>query len=151
MKPPRTTDPRADWVFPPERRFVVREFTVTIPLRLANLNEMIRLKGSAYKGAWNRQKVAYEKAIKLAWVKASIAKGGAQIIDSPYTMRYLLLCKDKRSDPSNLAAGAEKVVLDALVDAGALPGDGYKWHRSSSWECVDSAAWGVVVTARVMT
>lgn len=148
MKAPRTTDQRAEWVFPPERRHVVSEFTFTVPVKLVNLNEMIRLKGSSYKGAWNRQKIAYEKAVRLAWVKMSIAKGGAQIIDQPYTVRYLLLCKDRRSDPSNIAAGAEKVTLDALVDAGALPGDGYKWHRGSSWECVEARTWGVIVTVR---
>lgn len=141
-------DPRATWTFPPERQFVVREFTVTIPGKPMNLNEIIRLKASTYKGAWNREKIKHERCVRLAWVKMSIAKGGAQIINGPYSMRYLLLCKDRRSDPSNLAAGAEKVILDALVDAGALPGDGFKHHRSSSWEAIESDGWGVVVTAR---
>jgi hypothetical protein len=143
-------DPRADWAFPPERRFVVREFTVTIPGKPVNLNDMIRLKGSRYKGAWNKAKIKHEAAIKLAWVKMSIAKGGAQIVDGPYKVRYLLLCKDRRSDPSNLAAGAEKTILDALVDAGAIPGDGFKHHRASSWEAIESKGWGVVVTVKAV-
>ena len=142
------SDPRADWVFPPERRFIVPEFTFTIPAKPMNLNEIIRLKGGRYKGAWNRQKIKREAVIKLAWVRMSIAKGGAQIVNGPYRVRYLLLCKDKRSDPSNLAAGAEKTILDALVDAGAIPGDGFKYHRSSSWEAIESSGWGIVVTVK---
>lgn len=142
------SDPRADWVFPPERRFVVREFTITIPGKPVNLNEMIRLKGSRYKGAWNRAKIKAESAIKLAWVKMSIARGGAQIVQGSYSVRYLILCKDRRSDPSNLAAGAEKTILDALVDAGAVEGDGFKFHRASSWEAIEADGWGVIVTVK---
>lgn len=145
-KPPKITDPRSSWIFAPNDVRVVDSFTFTIPHRLADLNEMIRLKGSRWKGAWNKQKIAFEAAVKLAWVTTSVQHGGALQVKGAYTMRYLLLCKDKRTDPSNLFAGAEKVVLDALVSCGAVEGDGFKHHRASSFEATKAAAWGCVVT-----
>ncbi len=38
---------------------------------------------------------------------------------------------DRRRDPDGIAGGGRKVVLDGLVQAGVLPGDG--WDHVSGW------------------
>lgn len=144
-KPPKIVDSRAEWVFPPERLETVESMVVAIPHKLPNLNDVIRLKGGRYAGAWNKVKVAFERAIRLAWVLDGINRGKAHRIIGPYRVSYTLLCKDRRSDPSNLFAGAEKVILDALVGCGALEGDGYKLHKGSAFVAQDSDKWGVIV------
>lgn len=51
-----------------------------------------------------------------------------------------------RRDPDNFCAGGRKVVLDALVRAGVLPGDG--WKHVAGWcdEWLVSSEPGVSVT-----
>lgn len=146
-RPPRITDIRAEWLFPPDRLTVVGELTFAIPHRLPNLNDFGDWKASRDKGMWNRHKIAYEKAVRLAWVLTSIRAGNrGLVVRGAYKVRYLLLLKDKRSDPSNLFAGAEKVVLDGLQACGAIEGDGCKHHKGSEFGWEASDRWGVVVT-----
>lgn len=40
-------------------------------------------------------------------------------------------CQNRRRDPDNIAAGGRKFILDGLVNAGVLPGDG--WAAKISW------------------
>lgn len=40
-------------------------------------------------------------------------------------VRYDWRAPNKRTDPSNLAAGGRKIIEDALQEAGVLPGDGW--------------------------
>ncbi len=47
-------------------------------------------------------------------------------------MRFWWYERNRRRDPDNVAAGGRKLVLDGLVSAGVLEGDG--WHHIRSWE-----------------
>jgi hypothetical protein len=152
VKPPRITDIRADWLYTPDRMAAVKEFTLRIPHRLPSLNEIIDMKANQgeewARAQWSQFKEAYEKAVRLQWVLDAIQRGQAAVIRGRYKATYTLLCGDKKTDPSNLFAGAEKVILDALVRCGALEGDGFKHHRDSKFEAIESKSWCVVVKLR---
>lgn len=136
-------------------------FSFTVPQRPPSLNEIDDLKKQAAKirgTMYTAYKIAWEEVIRHYWVMqtglgaSEIVVAGKprgyvpQIIRSPYLVRYMYLLKSRRWDPSNLHAAFEKFMLDALVDVGALPGDGAKWHRGSSYTWTDSESWGAVIS-----
>lgn len=117
--------------------------TFFIPGRLPGLNEIIlastqrRGKGNAY------------SAMKKAWGReiGLIARmTGFQPIERGHFMFHHYE-KDRRRDPDNFIAGAQKLILDALVSEELLPGDGWKQVLSidHDWE-VRAADDGVQLT-----
>jgi Holliday junction resolvase RusA-like endonuclease len=57
---------------------------------------------------------------------ALVAKMQLQpITESPVSISFDWYCKDKRKDKDNLSAG-KKFILDGLIEAGILEGDGWK-------------------------
>lgn len=55
----------------------------------------------------------------------------------PVTLSSLYFEPSASRDPSNVDGGAMKALLDALVESGILPDDGWKWIRpphTYSWE-----------------
>lgn len=54
--------------------------------------------------------------------------------------------KDRRRDPDNVSSAGRKLILDGLVKAGVLTGDGWRGIYSfQDWWTVDKAAPGVLV------
>lgn len=64
-------------------------------------------------------------------VAEQVPKG--QSIDSQYTVNYELYYKNVNSDPSNIIAGIEKVLLDGLQKCGYIKEDNLKYHLGTTW------------------
>ena len=94
-----------------------------IPGPLPGLNEIINAKGNAYGGGAS----AYTK-MKKQWcgtIALLAHSQGIKTIGSGH-FTYLFRERDKRRDPSNIAAGAVKLIEDGLQTAGLLENDGWK-------------------------
>lgn len=96
--------------------------TLIFPVTLPGLNEILRVKASRWKGRWNKLKVKWQEVVARCWNSAGRPK-----FKSPVKLTWRFFEPTKRRDPSNVAAAAEKIVLDGLVNAGCLPGDGWNW------------------------
>lgn len=110
---------------------------------LPGMNEMI---AAAHKrrGKWDGYGELKRDWGQRVWVEAKRAK--LQQVDGPVSVYFVWREKDRRRDIDNIAAGA-KFVLDGLVKAGVIAGDGQKDvfsidHRFQ----VDAKAPGVLVT-----
>ena len=115
-----------------------------IPGPLPGLNELIdAAKGSGGRGA------AYAR-LKRQWTETVWARAKAAKIDKPgpfecpVFLTFEWIEKDKRRDPDNVAAGGRKLILDGLVAAGVLQGDGWQWIRAwnDAWRTVDEMVTG---------
>lgn len=102
--------------------------TLWIPGPLPGMNELIKAAKSG-RGKGN----AYAR-IKAAWTSTVWAEAKAQRLPKfpgRVVLAFRWLEADKRRDPDNVAAGGRKLVLDGLVAAGVLKGDG--WRYVQSW------------------
>lgn len=101
--------------------------TLWVPGPLPGMNELI----AAAKGSGGRG-MAYAR-LKREWTETVLALAKAAKLDKPgpFERRVLIsfdwIEKDQRRDPDNVAAGGRKLVLDGLVAAGVLQGDGWRW------------------------
>lgn len=94
---------------------------VIIPGELPDLNKII----DTAKTHWSQYRKMKEANTELvAWC----AKGQEQVSRADFIFTWY--AKDRRTDPDNIAAGGCKMVLDGLVKAGVLAGDGWKQVRS---------------------
>lgn len=124
--------------------------TLWIPCPLPGLNELI----SAAKGSGGHG-TAYAQ-LKRQWTEAVWALAKAARIDKPGPFERPVMIdfqwveRDRRRDPDNVAAGGRKLILDGLVAAGVLAGDGWR-HIDGWWDrwTVDPARPGVGVTIRL--
>lgn len=105
--------------------------TLWVPGPLPGMNELIAAaKGSGGRGA------GYAR-LKRQWTETVWALAKASRIDKPgpFERRVFIswewVERDKRRDPDNVAAGGRKLVLDGLVAAGVLAGDG--WRHIDAW------------------
>lgn len=144
---------RGDSLWLPEMLNTVTKYCFTIPFKAPSLNElnMLRAQDAHQQGnnGYNDFKVGWERVIRHFWVMSARQFGQEPPrIVGAYKASYLYVCADRRSDPSNMHAATEKFVLDALVAVGALPGDGFKWHRhGSTYRCEHvPGRWGIFVT-----
>ena len=97
------------------------EYRLTIPGRLANLNDLIRAeRANRYKGG--QLKADNEKIARVAIRKCL---RGVEII-SPVFMEYHWIEKNTRRDLDNISSFGRKVIQDALVKEGILRNDGWK-------------------------
>lgn len=97
------------------------EYKLIIPGRLSSLNKYIDDERTCrYKSAALKRK--NEKAIAEAIKKCL----NGVCIDKPVEMHYLWVVPDRRTDRDNVAF-AKKFVQDALVNAGVLKDDGWKY------------------------
>lgn len=93
--------------------------------RLPSLNEYIDAeRSSRYAAAGMKNK--YEKIIAGCIRRARIRR-----VDGPVVIHYEHYVKDRRRDRDNIAAIAHKFTQDALVAAGVLKDDGWKWVLNS--------------------
>jgi hypothetical protein len=118
--------------------------TLWIPGPLPGLNELL----DAAKGAGGRG-MRYAK-LKRGWTEAVWALANVARLrrfDGPVVLRFEWVERDRRRDPDNVAAGGRKLVLDGLVKAGVLAGDG--WASVAGWSdafSVEKRRAGVSVT-----
>ena len=93
------------------------ELTITIKGKFPDLNLIITT-AKWHWGEYKEMKQLHTDAV--TWqVKRHPQVGRVHITFTWY-------CKDRRTDPDNVAAG-KKFVLDGLVEAGVLKGDGWKY------------------------
>lgn len=119
----------------------VASFTLLLPIKLPGLNEILRVKANRWRGTWNAMKVEWQGVVTAHW-----ADFGKPRVTGRYVVAYEYLCADRRMDPSNRHAGSEKIFLDAMVNCGALPGDGMKWHCGSSYSVSMAAGDAIRIT-----
>lgn len=100
-----------------------------IPGPLPGLNELIdAAKGSGGRGAaYARLKREWTEAV---WAYAKQARLPA--FAGAVRLSFQWAEPDRRRDPDNVAAGGRKLILDGLVKAGVLAGDG--WSVVHGWE-----------------
>jgi hypothetical protein len=93
---------------------------------LPGMNEMIAAaKGSRGKGlAYSRMKKEWTDRVWAISKSTGINKPAA--FDRPVSLQFVWVERDKKRDPDNVTA-ARKFILDGLVNAGVLQGDGWRW------------------------
>jgi hypothetical protein len=120
----------------------IREGVLWVPGPLPGLNELIEAaKGSGGKG------MRYA-ALKRDWtmVIAGLARRAKlPALTGMVFFRFNWTEPDRRRDPDNVAGGGRKLILDGLVAAGVLRGDG--WATVHHW--ADNFAVGPVPGCRV--
>ena len=93
-----------------------------IPTRLPSLNDLLNSKGTV-RGTWNRyneQKCMWYGQIKLLCLAKQIG------LQPPGFLTMLYQEPNTKRDPDNIVAGGTKLLLDSLVGAGVLAGDGWR-------------------------
>ncbi|WP_447859710.1 hypothetical protein [Nitrospira calida] len=115
-----------------------------LPGPLPGLNELVAAAKRRSGTGWNGY-----AALKRQWmaVLAPMIAGAKLPRLSRAWIGFRWLEPARRRDPDNIAAGGRKLVLDALVAAGVLPGDG--WRGVLGWSdrfAVDARRPGVTVT-----
>ena len=127
----------------------VRVASLWIPGPLPGLNDLLdAAKGSGGRGmGYASLKRTWGEAVWAYARSAGLHKAGP--FAGPVRLRFEWREKDRRRDPDGFSSGGKKVILDGLVQAGVLRGDG--WRHVAGWEdcwCVDAAAPGVLVEIR---
>jgi Holliday junction resolvase RusA-like endonuclease len=97
--------------------------------RLPGLNELIAAAKQRYRGknvAYAKLKADAERSVWLGIRQAKLRR-----IEGPVFIDFIWMEPNRRRDPDNIAAGGRKIILDALVHANILAGDG--WRHVSGW------------------
>lgn len=118
---------------------------IHIPGHFPSLNELI----AAAKGHGGRG-IAYAK-MKRQWTELvwALAKSAKLKPVQRARLHFVWVEKDKRRDPSNVAATGRKFCEDGLVMAGVLSGDGWAGIAGFSDDfIVDPSRHGVDITIR---
>ncbi len=118
----------------------MRREELWIPGRMPGMNEIIHWSASRYRGEYNKHKKKWQGLIRTLAVRVLKPwPDGAHF-------HYELVEPNRKRDPSNACAGAQKFIEDALVQAGLLPNDGWKHVLSvrHSWR-VHATVYGVRV------
>ena len=111
-----------------------KEQTFFVPLTLPGMNEILQamqtkgMKRGAKSKRWTKYtdlKREYESLII-----SSIQLAKIKPVKRAYFM-FKFIEKNKKRDPDNIAAGARKFILDALVSARILENDG--WKQVAGW------------------
>lgn len=103
------------------------EYLLTIPGTLNNLNDYIVAERT------NRHKGAKMKADNGNIVIMSIRQCIRGIkIENPVFMEYTWIEPNKRRDKDNISSFGRKVIQDALVSAGVLKDDGWRYVEGFS-------------------
>ncbi len=110
-----------------------------VPGPLPGMNELI----AAAKGSRGTGR-GYSR-IKRQWTETVWALAKAKRLPKFERARFVFTWveKHRRRDPDNIAAGGRKLILDGLVKAGVIPGDG--WAHVAWWSdafTLDSPAEG---------
>lgn len=95
---------------------------IVIKGRFPGMNEYIR-ENRANVHAGNFMKQKHQRIIRSQIRKQTSGKRG---VKTPVLIEFEHCRKDRRSDPDNIAGFFHKVFLDALVQEGIIPDDGWK-------------------------
>jgi hypothetical protein len=119
-----------------------------IPRRAPNLNDLVRAKGAKSHHVYNSLKKGWAETVKLCCVGARGIPFGLRA-----SVHFELVEPDKRRDPDNIASAAAKLILDGLVKAGVLEGDGWAHIAalSFSWRVGSPAGVRVVLSPVAVT
>lgn len=109
--------------------------TLWIPGPLPNFNDIINAKLNIFIPPSYVGRKLIASALPNEWAK--MKKRWHRIIDDVCTktefecplfgyFNYLIVEANKRRDPDNVGAGAQKIIQDALISRGSLPNDGWK-------------------------
>ncbi len=107
----------------------MRTQTFTFQGTLPTMNEILSAQATVYHGGKSRR--SEYTALKerftadIAW--SAIAAGVRKIENYPVRIGLVIYTKNRRSDPDNIAAGTEKMVLDGLKQAKILRND--RWSE----------------------
>lgn len=93
-------------------------YNITIPGELPSMNEIIDTSKSHYA---KYSKMKKEHTDLVAWIAMTKIRKQLEKIDLDITWH----CKDRMKDKDNIVAGV-KFILDGLVKAGVIKGDGWK-------------------------
>lgn len=150
--PPEGDFARGHLLWLPNQLEVVKQFSFTVPHKPPLLNDILTLR-AAQAGRYGHHqytafKDAWEAVVRHYWVTSSWIHGSPppKVLEA-YNVRYLYMLGDRKADLSGFHAAFEKVLLDALVQGGALPGDSLRHHQGGSygWQWTPGK-WGVLVT-----
>lgn len=116
--------------------------TLVISGLLPNLNDYITAeRTSRFQGAQLKRNAQQKVSIAIREQLRGIA------FDRPVAMHYLWVERNRRRDKDNISSFGRKVIQDALVQQGVLPGDGWSAIRSFHDEFLcDKACPRIVVT-----
>lgn len=89
---------------------------LTIPGSLPSMNQIVSVSKKHYM-QYSKMKKKYTQLVK------DQAEGLPAIQSADFLIQWY--AKDKRIDPDNITAG-QKFLMDGIVEAGVLPGDGWK-------------------------
>ncbi len=96
---------------------------------LPGLNELIeaRMVQAKAKGRRKAKWNAYS-ALKREWMEILVPLARSQLrpVTERVSVNIHFFETNRRRDPDNIMTGAVKFILDALVEAGILPNDGWK-------------------------
>jgi hypothetical protein len=115
--------------------------TIWIPRRAPNMNDLIRAHGTPKSRAYQRLKKSWAQTVELCSLKCPVKFNQCAVA-------FEIVEPDARRDPDNLVSGTQKLVLDGLVKAGVLAGDGWKHITglSFSWRVGTPVGVRVVLT-----
>lgn len=119
-------------------------FTLWIGARLPGLNDLLQAKGtvSGQWNAYNAAKARWSGDIRLLAMQKGLT------MQEPGMATFLFEEPHRQRDPDNLVGGGVKLILDSLVGAEVLPGDGWStvlgfvgyWRKSELPGCL--VHWG---------
>ena len=105
----------------------MRTQTFTYRGTLPGMNEILSAQATVYHAGKKRQSgytgLKAQCTADVAW--SAIAAGIRKVEHYPVRIGVVIYAKNRRSDPHNLAAGAEKMILDGLKEAKILRNDGW--------------------------
>ena len=90
-----------------------------IPCELPALNEVID-KSKRHWAEYAKQKKQWTRFVAL------LARLNLKPVEKQVSLSILWVCANRKRDPDNIVAGGRKVILDGLVEARILKGDGWK-------------------------
>jgi hypothetical protein len=89
-----------------------------IPRRAPNLNDLLRAKGAG-PHAYNALKKSWAQTVAVCTMRDHTRRF------SRCSLHFEIVESDKRRDPDGFCSGAAKLILDGLVKATVLGGDGW--------------------------
>lgn len=79
------------------------------------------------RGRWNKGNAMKQKDQKM--IEQQIPRFHT---DGPIRIQYDFYCPDRKKDLDNISGYFHKIFQDALVQAGAIPGDGWRYIKGFS-------------------
>ena len=103
---------------------------ISVPGPMPSLNDLEAARGRVRRLCGGKRANAYND-LKRSWMGricllCDAHKLAQQAGEGPCTVALTAYEPDRRRDPDNVLAGARKIILDALQQAGVIAGDGWR-------------------------